>query len=343
MPADLNECFRVDPADLPDEAVIFGGTAAMDELRGKIGCVLDSDLPVLLQGEGGTGKDLVARYLHSRSSRRGGPFVKLSCAAFPRYLLEGELLGYEERAASGGGEGKPGLVEMAEGGTLFLDEIAEMGWTLQRRLLLLLQGGRYFRVGGHQERQASVRIVCATNVDLVASVKRGAFRRDLFDHMEVLCFRLPALRARKMDIPLLWDFFADKLAGKFGKSAPLLTPAILRVLEQWDWPGNLCELENCIARVMILGDEQAIGEELRRQAALANAADLQTAGITQPGIVLDQATGEATVLQAPQASLQDQRKTAGPLKRSYRPLLYRLRSTGGLKRPRSRKRFPRSG
>ncbi|MGB6744508.1 MAG: sigma 54-interacting transcriptional regulator [Terracidiphilus sp.] len=342
MPADLHLCFRVDPAELPGEAVIFGCTAAMGEVRGKIERVLASDLPVLLQGERGTGKDLLARFLHIRSSRREGPFVKLSCAAIPQRLLESELLGCEAGPASGGNEAKPGLVEIAEGGTLFLDEIGEIGLTLQRKLLLLLRDGRYFRVGGREERQAGARVVCATNVHLGPAVKKGIFRRDLFNYMDAMCFRLSALRERKEDIPQLWEFFAEKLARKFGKSAPLLTPAVLRVLEQWDWPGNLCELESCIARVMILGDEEGIGEQLRRQAAFANAADGRLERSGHAKSISLQAAAEAKILQVLKANHWNQRKTAEGLKRSYRSLLYRLRSVGGLPRPRRRRRFPRS-
>lgn len=341
MPVDLNQCLRVEPVDLPGEAVIFGSTAAMREVYGKIERVLHCDLPVLLEGERGTGKDLVARFLHARSNRSEKPFVKLSCAALPQRLLEIELLGCEGGAVSGASEARPGLVEIAEDGTLFLDEIGEIGLALQRKLLFLLQEGRYFRVGGCEERRARVRIVCATNVHLASAVRRGAFCPDLFNQMEVMCFRLSALRERKQDIPQLWEFFAEKLALKFGKKAPRLTPAVLRVLEEWDWPGNLCELENCIVRVMILGDEEGIGEELRRQAAFANAADgrRERSGPTKR---VSRPAAEAKNLQVLDANHLIQRKTVGDLKRSYRSLLYRLRSAGGLPRPKRRKRFPRS-
>jgi two-component system response regulator AtoC len=342
MPVDLHPCLRVDPADLPGEAVIFGSTAAMREVYGKIERVLHCDLPVLLQGERGTGKDLVARFLHARSNRREGPFVKLSCAALPQRLLEIELLGCEGGTVSETSESRPGLVEIAENGTLFLDEIGEIGLTLQRKLLILLEEGRYFRVGGCEERQARVRIVCATNVHLAPAVRKGAFHPYLFNHMDVMCFRLSALRERKQDIPQLWEFFAEKLARRFGKNAPRLTPAVLRVLEQWDWPGNLCELENCIVRVMILGDEEGIGEELRRQAAFANAADGRLERSGHAKSVSRQAAAEAKILQVLKANHWNQRKTTEELKRSYRSLLYRLRSAGGLPRPKRRKRFPRS-
>jgi DNA-binding NtrC family response regulator len=340
LPADLSQGFQVDPADLPSEDVIFGGTLAMSEVRKKIACVLDTDFPVLLQGERGTGKDLVARYLHTRSSRRERPFVKLSCAAIPQRLLESELLGSEEAMAAGTNQVKTGLIDIAEGGTLFLDEISEIGPMLQRKLLHLLRDGRYFRSGSREERQADVRIVCATNVKLAAAVKRGTFRKDLFTQMDVMSFRLSPLKERKSDIPQLWEFFAGKLAGKFGKTAPKLTPAILRVLEQWDWPGNLCELENCIARVMILGEERTIGEGFLRQAAPSPSGNRRRDRRAKP--VSRQTAAEAMILQVLQANHWNQRKATEELKRSYRPLLYRLRKAGILHRPRNHRAFPRS-
>jgi len=341
MPAELHQGFQVDPADLPSEAVIFGGTPAMLEVRDKIECAREGDFPVLLQGESGTGKDLVARFLHTRSSRHEGPFVKLSCAAVPPGLQEGELLGYEDGAVPGPHDGKRGLIEIASDGTLFLDDLGEMGWALQRKLLHLLQNSSYFRVGGREERQASVRIVCATNVNLAVAIKKGTFRRDLFHHTDVMCLRLPALRERKGDIPQLWGFFTNKLARKFGKPAPQLTPEVLQVLEQWNWPGNLCELESCIARVIILGGEEAIGEELRRQAALINALEGHVERGWRNKSLSRQAATEVMILKVLHANSWNQRKTAGELKRTYRSLLYRLRSAGMLQRPRSRRGFPR--
>jgi two-component system, NtrC family, response regulator AtoC len=341
LPIDLHQGYQIDLADLPSEAVIFGSTPAMSEIRGKVGRVLDTDFPVLLQGERGSGKDLVARFLHARSNRRQGPFVKMSCAAIPQRLLECELLGSEDATASGANQVKSGLVEIADGGTLFLDEIAEMGASLQRKLLHLLRDGHYFRSGSREERRANVRFVCATNIKLAALVKRGTFRRDLFNQIDMMCFRLSPLRERKEDIPQLWDFFAHKLARKFGKNAPKLTPAVLRILEQWSWPGNLCELENCIARVIILGDDEALGEELRRQTARASAADGQFERTGRSRGVSRQAAAEAMILQVLQANHWNQRKTTEELKRSYRSLLYRLRKSGVLQRPRSRRVFPR--
>lgn len=341
MPADLQQGFRLDPTDLPGEDVIFGGTAAMRHAHAGIERVVESELPLLLQGERGTGKDLVARFLHIRSGRQERPFAKLCCAATSQRLLEGELMGYEQGAIPGTDEAKPGLVEIAEGGTLFLDEIGELGWNLQRKLLFLLQDGRYFRVGGRDERQANVRIICSTNVPLGAAVKKGTFRRELYSQLEATCFRLSALRERKQDIPQLWSFFAGKLARKFGKDTPQLMPEVLRTLEQWEWPGNLCELENCIARVIILGDEEGIGDELWRQAAPVSAANGQPETSWHSGSRARQTAAEARILQLLHASHWNQRKTVGALKRRHGSPLYRLRSVGASQGPRRPRRFPR--
>jgi len=326
MSVDLHQCFRVDPGDLPDEAVIFGRTEPMRAVLDKVGRVQASDLPVLLQGERGTGKDLVARFLHARSNRREGPFVKLSCAAMPQRQLEVELLGSEA------GDVRPGLVEIAEGGTLFLDEVGEIDPTMQRKLLLLLRDGCYFRVGGREERQVPVRIVCSSNVQLAPAVAKGRFRRDLFEHLEGVSFRLAALRERKEDIPLLWEFFAQKLSAKFQKSMPRLTPALLRMLEEQDWPGNLCELENCIARIIILGHDEAIAAEQRRKAGVGGSEGAK-AGLPAAAI--------ARIIRTLNGRRSPRLKTTEELKRSQRSPLYRLKVAGGLQRLRSRKRFPR--
>ena len=264
MPAELPQEYRVDPAELPSDAVIFGRTHAMRDVRGKIEAIRNNDLPVLLEGECGTGKDLVARYLHSQSSRREMPFVKLSCAATPVEFLESALLGYEEGAFPGAYEIRQGLVDIASGGTLFLDEIGETSWAQQSKLLHLLQAGRHLQVDSLERHGANVRIICATSISLAEAVARGTFRKDLFYCIDAISFRLSALRERKEDIPELWEFFTAKLARRLGKEAPQLTPAVLEVLNQWNWPGNLLELENCIARVIVLGDESAICEELMR-------------------------------------------------------------------------------
>jgi two-component system response regulator AtoC len=343
MPTDVSQSFRIDPADLPGEAVIFGCTPAMREIRSKIDFILSSDLPVLLQGESGTGKEVVARFLHTRSNRRDAPFVKLNCAAIPANLLESELFGYEKGSFTGAAEVRTGLVETADGGTLFLDEIGDMSWELQGKLLRLLQDGTYTRIGGSQERRGRIRVICATNVNLQEAVEKGAFRDDLFYRIDIVSLRLSALRDRKSDIPQLCDYFLEKLARKFRRNVPQLNPATLHLLKQWNWPGNLRELENWIARAIILGDDEALGAELRRQVEMTDALASRQPRPTSLKDVSRRATSAATnavILKVLQANRWNRRKTAEELNMSYRSLLYKLREVGLPQRRRGHRGLP---
>jgi two-component system response regulator AtoC len=343
MSIDLAHSFRIDPADLPSEAVIFGSTAAMRDVQNKIERMLSSDLPVLIRGESGTGKELVAKFLHSRSNRSEAPFVKLNCAAIPVHLLESELLGYEKGSFTGANDTKRGLVELADGGTLFLDEIGDMEWALQTKLLHLLQDGHYARIGGHEERQASARVICATNSDLNAAVAKRAFREDLFYRIDVISLHLSPLRERKEDIPQLCEYLMQKLAKKLGRKAERLTPTALHLLKQWSWPGNMRELENWIVRVLVLGGEEALGEELSRQAALTNTMDNRQPRVGHLKEASRQAAStaaRAVILKVLQANHWNRRKTAEELNMSYRSLLYKLRDAGVPQRRRCNKELP---
>jgi two-component system response regulator AtoC len=345
MSTDLKQSFQIDPADLPGEAVIFGCTAAMREIRNRIDCVLTSDFPVLIQGESGTGKEVIARFLHTRSNRRDAPFVKLNCAAIPANLLESELFGYEKGSFTGAAEARTGLVEIADGGTLFLDEIGELSWELQGKVLRLLQDGSYTRIGGCEERQGRVRVICATNIDLHNAVETGAFREDLFYRIDIVSLRLSALRDRKNDIPQLCDYFLHKLARQFRRSECQLNPATLHLLKQWNWPGNLRELENWIARAIILGDDEALGAELRRQMELTNALTSLQPRLGPLKEASRRATSSATnaiILKVLQANHWNRRKTAEALNMSYRSLLYKLREVGLPQRRRGHRGFPRA-
>jgi two-component system, NtrC family, response regulator AtoC len=343
MPAELVQSFHIDAADLPSESVIFGGTAAMREVCAQIERILDNDLPVLIRGESGTGKEVVAKFLHARSSRRDAPFVKVNCAAIPASLLESELLGYEAGSFNGAREAKPGMVEIAAGGSLFLDEIGDMDWALQTKLLHLIEDGHYFRVGGGQERLARVRIICATNTDLEKAVERRAFREDLFYRIEVINLRLLPLRERKQDIPLLCEHFLEKLARRFDRRVPPLSPGAMHLLKQWSWPGNLRELENCMGRVVILGDECALGAELGRQLAHGRTEDNLPARNGHLKDASRQAASTAArtvILKVLQANRWNRRKTAEDLNMSYRSLLYKLREAGVPQRRKNHKGLP---
>jgi len=330
MTTDLNHSFQVDPADLPDESVIFGCTPAMREIQGEIERLRSSDLPVLIEGESGTGKEVIARFLHARSSRRNEPFVKLNCAAIPSNLLESELFGRQKGAFAAAEMDRPGLVEIADRGTLFLDEIGDMDWNLQRKLLQLLQDGRYLRIGASDQRVARIRVICATNFDLRRAVERGDFREDLFHRIQAVCLRLPVLRNRKDDIPQLCEYFLQKLSRQFNRPAPKLNPATMQSLQQWNWPGNLRELENWIARAIVLGEEVTMGAEFRREPASNPAAGRQRGiePLNQASRRVTSAAAGAIILKTLQANHWNRRRTARQLNMSYRSLLYKLREVG---------------
>jgi len=343
MPAEIDRSFRIDPADLPGEAIIFGSTPAMREIRSKIDCVLFSDLPVLIQGESGTGKEVIARFLHTRSNRHDAPFVKLNCAAIPASLLESELFGYERGSRDGAAGDRLGLIEMADGGTLFLDEIADMGRELQGKLLRFLQDGSFTRIGGSEERRGQIRVICSSNINLQRAVDSGALREDLFYRIEVVTLHLSALRDRKSDIPQICEYLLRKLSRQFRRRIPQLNPVTLHLLKQWDWPGNLRELENWVARAVILGDDQALSAELKRQVESAGRNGIVQADFDRSTDLSSQAASTAAataILRVLQANNWDKRKTAKDLKVSYRALLSELHDLGESKRRKGNRGFP---
>ena len=207
---------------------------------------------VLIQGESGTGKDLVAKAIHYASDRADRPFTNITCSALPENLLESELFGHERGAFTDAKVQKKGLFELADRGSLFLDEIGEMGPTLQAQLLRLLEEKAFRRVGGSQDIRVDIRIIAATNADLERAVKEGRFREDLYYRLKVIPIYLPALKERRDDIPLLASFFVDQFNREFKKSTESITPQALDRLKRYDWPGNVRELRNVIERAMIL-------------------------------------------------------------------------------------------
>jgi DNA-binding NtrC family response regulator len=237
---------------------VIGHSAPMQELARQVQRVLDSDVAVSLQGESGTGKELVARAIHHGGRRHAGPFVAINCAAIPESLHESELFGHERGAFTGAVGIHQGRFEQAHGGTLFLDEIGEMSALTQASLLRTLQERTIRRVGGTEEIPVDVRIICATNRDLANEVKKGRFREDLYFRLVVYPIRLPALRERKEDIPLLVTHFLQKYQADVKKPVTRLTPAALACLQAYAWPGNVRELENVVHRAMLAGEGQEL-------------------------------------------------------------------------------------
>ncbi len=241
------------------EAELVGESPAMRELFRGIGRLAQAPLGVLITGETGTGKELVARALHRESPRRGKPFVALNTAAIPAELLESELFGHEAGAFTGAARRHVGRFEQADGGTLFLDEIGDMPASLQTRLLRVLAEGEFFRVGGRELIRVDVRVVAATHQDLEARVRAGAFRADLLHRLDVVRLHLPPLRERRGDIGLLAARFLAEAARRLGGAPKRLQAEALRRLEQHDWPGNVRELENLCWRLAALAPGDAIG------------------------------------------------------------------------------------
>jgi two-component system, NtrC family, response regulator AtoC len=237
----------------------------------------DNDVTVLLRGESGVGKELVARAIHDRSVRRTKPFVKINCAALPDDLLESELFGHEKGSFTGAGATRVGKFEHADGGTLMLDEIGEMKAGLQGKLLHVLQDGEFSRLGSNKRISADVRVVAATNRDLEAMLVRSEFREDLYYRLNVVEIVVPPLRQRRDEIPHLIDFFIGKYAKRYNRQETALTPTLRETLENYSWPGNIRELENVIKRFVILQDETLLPRDLqageRRAQAVRQAAD----------------------------------------------------------------------
>ncbi|OFW41061.1 MAG: hypothetical protein A3F70_18215 [Acidobacteria bacterium RIFCSPLOWO2_12_FULL_67_14] len=248
--------------------MLFGRSERMTEVRDLIERVSDTDVTMLIRGESGTGKELVARALHERSLRRDKPFVKVNCAALPTELLESELFGFEKGAFTGAIQHKPGKFEFANHGTMFLDEIGDMSPPLQAKLLQVLQDGEFSRLGGKHDVHVDVRVITATNRDLELAVAEGQFREDLYFRLNVVTIMLPPLRERREEIPFLADHFVKKYAVQYNKPATGVTPSLLRLFMEYDWPGNVRQLENMIKRMVVLGSEAPIVSELRQPSML---------------------------------------------------------------------------
>jgi two-component system nitrogen regulation response regulator GlnG len=237
---------------------ILGQAPSMQEVFRAIGRLAQSHATVLINGESGTGKELVARALHRHSPRRDAPFIAINTAAIPRDLLESELFGHERGAFTGAATQRRGRFEQAEGGTLFLDEIGDMPAELQTRLLRVLSDGNFYRVGGHQPVKANVRVIAATHQNLETRVKEGLFREDLFHRLNVIRLRLPSLRERHEDIPLLARHFLQKSAQELGVDAKRLSDDALRFLQGLDFPGNVRQLENLCHWLTVMAPGQVV-------------------------------------------------------------------------------------
>ncbi|MGA0612642.1 nitrogen regulation protein NR(I) [Caldimonas sp. KR1-144] len=256
----VEESLREDVSDerLAQMPEMLGQAPAMQDVFRAIGRLSQSNVTVLITGESGSGKELVARALHKHSPRGSGPFVAINTAAIPKDLLESELFGHERGAFTGAQTTRRGRFEQADGGTLFLDEIGDMPFDLQTRLLRVLSDGQFYRVGGHNPMRANVRVIAATHQNLEQRVKEGVFREDLFHRLNVIRLRLPPLRERREDIPTLARYFLQRSAKELGVEAKRISDAALARLTAFDFPGNVRQLENICHWLTVMAPAQMI-------------------------------------------------------------------------------------
>jgi two-component system, NtrC family, response regulator AtoC len=324
--------------ELPPEHIYFGPSPIMQAVRQKVERAAGLNVPILILGESGTGKEVLARFIHDRSPWRMGPFVKVNCPAIPGTLLESELFGFQKGAFTGAHAAKPGHIEAAQGGTLFLDEIAELDASLQAKLLHVLQDGHFTRIGDHEEKRMDARVVCATNRQLQREIESGGFRSDLLYRINVITITLPGLRERRDDIPYLAEYLRVQFNRRFQREAPALSSDTLHLLRQRDWPGNIRELENCMARYVVLGTEESLYGERAERAPSQFRYEPTADGNIPLKHISQQVTRKMerdVILKVLQANHWNRRKAAEILKISYRALLYKVRQAGlPRKRPR---------
>lgn len=335
LPSHFPDFFEIGGA-APDNGLFIYAGKKMREIKELIDQIGDTDVTVLIQGESGVGKEVVARSIHLNSSRRDRPFVKVNCAALPQELLESELFGYERGAFTGAYRQKLGKFELANSGSIFLDEISEMTPFLQGKLLQVLQDKEFSRLGGKKDIRVSVRILAATNRQIEESVNRGQFREDLYYRLNVVNLTVPPLRERTEEIPVFIEYFLNKFSKKYQKKAPAVSARMMEALTRHPWPGNVRELENVVQRFVLLEHEKMIMDELGG-GAMESAAGDKGNDVRCPGSwpSLREIHREATlkaesevILKALQMTNWNRKKASELLNISYKALLYKIRECG---------------
>lgn len=317
----------------PPDIAVFGTSPAMLAIRQKVEKVAAANVPVLIQGPSGAGKEVIARMIHRRSEWARGPFVKVNCPAIPVNLLESELFGYEKGSFTGATGLKLGRVELANNGTLFLDEIAEIDMTLQAKLLQLLQDNRFWRIGGSEDICVDLRVICATSRQLENDIANGRFREDLFYRINVVKIQIPPLRERVEDLPMLISHFLESYSSKYNVPARPLSAPVMRMLQKYHWPGNVRELANLIERYVILQSEESVTQELREapyehgrgKSRFSSEDTLPLKSMTRQTV---QELERKIILEALVRHRWNRKLAARELKISYRTLLYKIRQAG---------------
>ena len=282
------------------------------------------NVPVLLAGETGVGKEVVARQIHAQSRRAAKPFMKLNCAALPSELVESELFGYQRGAFTGAFRDTPGKFEQAQGGTILLDEIGDMDVRLQAKLLQVLQDGEFQRLGSGETVKVDVRVMAATHRDLRKAIRDGEFREDLFYRLNIMSLEIPPLRERKDEIPWLADYFVRKHAER-GNPVPEITPRLREALTGHDWPGNVRELENMMRKYLVLQRDDLLIEELKALAPVLAAETAQTKSVFNSA---KRQAGLETALSALEATRWNRKEAAKLLKMDYKTFLYHVKKLG---------------
>jgi two-component system response regulator AtoC len=323
----------VDIHGLPPIEVIFGRSSSMAAAREKLERIAETTVPVLLQGESGTGKEIFARLLHAKSNRSRGAWVKVACPAIPHTLIESELFGYEKGAFSGANATKRGRVELAHMGTLFLDEIGDLDLSVQAKLLQMIQDGSFMRVGGLESRTVNTRLVSATSNGLRQQIENGSFRLDFLYRINAVTIDLPPLRQRTEDLPMLTDYFLELHSKTFGSNPKPLSRDVTRLMQRYDWPGNIRQLENMLRGYVLIGSEEVLAAELVASVP-ASLTRLNTEIDLSSPILLKEITKAATqdlerqiILKVLESNGWSRRKTAKWLNISYRSLLYKLQNS----------------
>ena len=328
-----------------DFMLLTGDNPKMREIRDIIEQVADTDITVLIRGESGTGKEVVARTLFQLSGRRDQPFVKVNCAALPSELLESELFGFEKGAFTGAHKRKLGKFEYANHGTIFLDEISEMHPSLQAKLLQVLQDGEFSRLGSESDVRVDTRIIAATNRNLEDAVADGTFREDLYYRLNVVTVHLPPLRDRRDAVPLLVEQFLQTNNEQYRKNVTHLSPETMEIFTRYHWPGNVRELENLVRRMVVLGNEEAVVEEiklsgsrLQEREEASDSLDLGALGAdfsNEQGIDLKAISRRAAQLaekgvieKVLQETRWNRKEAAQRLQISYKALLYKMKENG---------------
>ncbi len=326
---------------LPDGSPILWAGESLARVRAVLEQIADTDVTVLLQGESGVGKEVVARAVHETSARAKKIFLKVNCAALPGELLESELFGYEKGAFTGANQRKPGKFEQADGGTLFLDEIGEMSPAAQAKLLHVLQDGTFSRLGGNKEISVDVRIISATNRPLEELSRTGGFREDLYFRLNVVGIQIPPLRERRDEQDALIENFLDAYSARYDRPRPQLSESLRSLMDRYPFPGNIRELENWIKRIVVLGSEEPIRRELvqgdagtlRRE---RNFLDLLEEVEETAGEVPLKEVGRRASLEAEREAIErvlfftqwNRKRAAALLGVSYKTLLQKIRETG---------------